>query len=79
MITTIYMVSVDVHDKVYKAFGHTSEFERKSLAATSGSLASGENRYSTVEIWAEFHNRAEARLCEKRIMDLNYYFAAKLL
>jgi hypothetical protein len=77
-ISTIYHVNVTIHDDVYQAFGHTNEYEVKFLAATKGSLSAGQNPYSDVEVWADFHILEEARQCEKRIVDMVCYFAAKL-
>ena len=77
-ISTIYRVSVTVPQGVYEAFGHTGEYERKSIEATKGSSASGENTYSEVEIWAEFDTIGEACQCEARLRGMILYFATKL-
>jgi hypothetical protein len=77
-ITTIYHVSVETHEDVWLKFGHTNEYERKVLEATAGSVSSGQNAYSGVEEWAEFHTREDAEQCQKRLMDMGYYFAGKL-
>jgi hypothetical protein len=77
-ITKIYRVSVEISDAVYREFGDSQEYERKSIEATKGSLASGQNAYSEVEVWAEFYNYDEAVQCKKNLLNLNYYFAGKL-
>lgn len=77
-ITTLYHVNVDIPEAVYREFGHTPEYYRKSLEATQGHVAAGQNSYSSVEEWAEFHSYDDALSCQKRLMDMNYYFAAKL-
>ena len=77
-ISTIYHVSVHIPLEVYEAFGHTPEYERKSLEAAKGAYASGENTYCDVEIWAEFGTIDEARQCEACLRDMVLYFDAKL-
>jgi hypothetical protein len=37
-----------------------------------------QNTYSGVEEWAEFHTLEDAEQCQKRLMDMGYYFAGKL-
>ena len=77
-VNTIYRVSVAVNEAVFREFGDTSEYDQKVAIAISGSISAGQNSYSDVEEWAEFHTLSDARVCDKRFMDIGYYFAAKL-
>lgn len=77
-ISTIYRVSVDIPEAVYREFGHTAEYEIKCSDATKGNVSAGQNACSDVEEWAEFYTYKEAQACQKRLMDMNYHFAAKL-
>jgi hypothetical protein len=78
-ISTIYRVCVETNEMIYREYGHTPEYSRKVSAATEGSIMSGQNSYSNVEEWAEYHTIKDAQACEKRLMDMSYYFAGKLL
>ena len=77
-IIAIYRVSVEIPEPVFREFGHTQEYERKSIEATSGNVGAGQNSYSEVEEWADFHTRKDAEQCQKNLMNMTYYFAAKL-
>jgi len=77
-ITKIYHVVVDIYEDVYRAFGDSEEYTKRVLDAIKGSLISGQNSYYLVEEWAEFESYAEAVACNKKLMDMNYYFAHKL-
>jgi hypothetical protein len=63
MITTIYRVSVDIPEDVYREFGLTREYEQMCFTACRGAMSSGENAYSEIEVWAEFHNKQDAYVC----------------
>ena len=78
-INTIYRVSVTINERVFREFGHTPKYERKSIEATAGNISAGQNSYSGVEEWAEFHTLKEAQRCEKRLMNMGYYFGGQLL
>ncbi len=78
MITTLYHVSVTIPEEVWRAFGHTAEYEVKTLQATKGHVSAGSNNYSEVTEWAEFHTRFDAYTCEVLLQSMIEYFEGKL-
>lgn len=78
-ITTILRVNVDIPPKVFDTFGHTPEYARKVEDAVKGCITSGQIATGKVQEWAEFHRYSSAAACEHKLMNMNYYFAAKLL
>lgn len=78
-ITTILLVNVDIPSKVFDTFGHTPEYARKVEDAVKGCITSGQVATGGVQEWAEFHGYSSANTCEHKLMNMNYYFAAKLL
>lgn len=78
-ITTILLVNVDVPDKVFNTFGYTPEYAHKVEEAVKGCITSGQVATGKVQEWAEFHRYSSATACEHKLMNMNYYFAAKLL
>lgn len=78
MITTIYRVEVEIPDKVWAMFGHTSTYDRMGAAATEGNVSAGSNRYSEVYEWAEYHSIFEAEDCELRLNNMVEFFKAAL-
>lgn len=76
-INIMYRVEVTIPENVYREFGHTREYEQMSLTACSDSFESGQNSYSSVELWAIFDNDSEARMCEKMIYNMIEYFQGK--
>lgn len=77
-IATIYRVSVDIPEKLFQLIGHTSTYDRAVSIATSGSLASGSNRYSDIEEWAEFDTLDAAQNCESKFNEMIKDFQQKL-
>lgn len=52
-LTAIWRAEVSVPEDVFRAFGHTKEYEEFSLSASKDMPASGSDRYSDVIEWAE--------------------------
>lgn len=69
-ITTIYRVSVDVPEAVWRGLGNSRLYETRVAEATQGSLSSGSNAHSDVEEWADFHDYGEAVACESALEKL---------
>lgn len=78
-ITTILLVNVGIPPKVFDAFGHTPEYARKVEEAVKGCITSGQIATGKVQEWAEFHRYSNAYACERKLLDMTYYFATKLL
>lgn len=77
-VTAIYRASVGIPEDVWHHLGHTSTYDRAVLAATKGAVASGQNSYSDVEEWAEFHTIEAARCCERNLNRMIEDFREKL-
>lgn len=77
MISERYRASVDIPDNIADKYKETTEYERKVLEATKGDIESGSNNYSHLEEWATFYELKDAVQCEKKLMDMIYYFATK--
>lgn len=78
-ISRQYRVSFDVPAAVWGKFGSTPEYERMVLEATRGAIASGCHHRDEAIEWAIYSNRASAEACQKRLMDMSYKLAARLL
>ena len=79
MITAIYRVSVTINDDVYRKFAESKEYKQKSCDATQGNIRAGISINFEIEEWAEFNTLEDAELCEKRLMDMDYYFFKLLI
>ena len=77
MIKQYFKVVVSVPVKVWEEFSHTKDYELLVMAATNDAIESGTNSYGP-EQWATYTTRPEAVNCEKRLMNINYHFSAKL-
>jgi len=66
-ISVIYHVSVKMPDDTpYKS----AKYEQAVGEIVKDALSSGQNSYSEIEEWAEFHSRREAEVCEYQLKKL---------
>ena len=57
----VYTATVTIPNDVYEMFGHLPCYEQVVVRTTSTALHSGQNSYSEVEEWAEYHSQIEAQ------------------
>ncbi|HGP4432987.1 TPA: hypothetical protein ACLMYU_005270 [Pseudomonas aeruginosa] len=81
MITTIYHVTVDVPDSVWKHFRNDQIYFCEVCEAFKGNVGSGTNHYDQVEEWADFHDSSVAVAAEAKAKALmvKYEHLAKVL
>lgn len=79
MIKKYYRVEVGIPEDVWEEFRDSKEYSNKSLNAVKESIESGTDYCSKPTEWAIFNTLEKARECEKRLMDVMYYFSSKLL
>jgi hypothetical protein len=79
MIRKQYRVSVNIPDNIADKYHDTADYDRRSLEATKGAASAGSNNYSNLEEWAIYYDLDAAQACERRLMDMIYYFQAKEL
>jgi hypothetical protein len=78
-ITAEYRVAVDIPEKVWRAFGSDPKFIQDRTDACHGNLRAGTTGLTQWEAWAVFDTRQKAEDCRRRLMDVMYKWAAKLL
>lgn len=80
-ITKYYRVSITIPASIADHIGDKiddDEYDKKTIEATKGHIKAGSNWESDLEEWAEFSTLEDAQACERKLLDVIYYFASKL-
>ena len=73
-----YRVTVDIPQVVWDKFHETAEWNHRSCTATEGHIEAGSIFYGDPFEYAVFESYEAGQLCEKKLMNMVYFFAAKL-